>query len=197
MVYLEINKKNYNTRTPNLLEQLNKYLSNKNNKSFVLIYMEGCGPCNETRPEWSKLKNILSKSNNNKTIGVFSIDKDLVSKVSKLKEPNSFPTIRYITDSGNKVENYEDSDISKKDRSIDSFIEWIKDKSGEKNITKSETQSIKKTKTKTNRRQNGGTIKMRGGKWSLKYKRSINCNRPKGFSQRQHCKYGRKHKKIL
>lgn len=30
-----------------------------------------------------------------------------------------------------------------------------------------------------------------GGKWSLKYKKSINCNRPKGFSQRQHCKYGR------
>jgi hypothetical protein len=37
----------------------------------------------------------------------------------------------------------------------------------------------------------------RGGKWSLKYKKSINCRKPKGFSQRQHCKYGRKkgHKK--
>tara|TARA_Y100000992_G_C21255941_1_gene488522 strand:+ start:1377 stop:1598 length:222 start_codon:yes stop_codon:yes gene_type:complete len=34
----------------------------------------------------------------------------------------------------------------------------------------------------------------RGGKWSLKYKKSINCRRPKGFSQRQHCKYGRKKK---
>ncbi len=34
----------------------------------------------------------------------------------------------------------------------------------------------------------------KGGKWSLKYKRSINCRRPKGFSQRQHCKYGRKKK---
>ena len=33
-----------------------------------------------------------------------------------------------------------------------------------------------------------------GGKWSLKYKRSINCNRPKGFSQKQHCKYRRKTK---
>ena len=31
-----------------------------------------------------------------------------------------------------------------------------------------------------------------GGKWSMKYKKSINCNRPKGFSQKQHCKYGRK-----
>jgi len=25
-------------------------------------------------------------------------------------------------------------------------------------------------------------------KWSLKYKKSINCKRPKGFSQRQYCK---------
>ncbi len=30
-------------------------------------------------------------------------------------------------------------------------------------------------------------------KWSRKYKKSINCNRPKGFSQKQYCKYGRKH----
>ena len=29
-------------------------------------------------------------------------------------------------------------------------------------------------------------------KWSIKYKKSINCNHPKGFSQKQHCKYGRK-----
>lgn len=28
-------------------------------------------------------------------------------------------------------------------------------------------------------------------KWSQKYKRSINCNNPKGFSQRAHCQ-GRK-----
>jgi hypothetical protein len=34
-----------------------------------------------------------------------------------------------------------------------------------------------------------------GGKWSIKYKKSIDCNHPKGFSQKQHCKYGRKYKK--
>ena len=32
-------------------------------------------------------------------------------------------------------------------------------------------------------------------KWSLKYKKSINCKRPRGFSQRQYCKYGRKNLK--
>jgi len=25
----------------------------------------------------------------------------------------------------------------------------------------------------------------------MKYKKSINCNKPKGFSQKQHCKFGR------
>ena len=30
--------------------------------------------------------------------------------------------------------------------------------------------------------------------WSQKYKRSINCKRPRGFSQRQYCKYGRNKK---
>ena len=32
-------------------------------------------------------------------------------------------------------------------------------------------------------------------KWSIKYKRSINCNYSKGFSQKQHCKYGKTYKK--
>ena len=33
--------------------------------------------------------------------------------------------------------------------------------------------------------------KQKGGKWSSSYKKSINCKKPKGFSQRQYCKYGR------
>ena len=45
---------------------------------------------------------------------------------------------------------------------------------------KTKTKKIKKIKTKTKR------------KWSQKYKKSINCKRPKGFSQKQYCKYGRK-----
>ena len=32
---------------------------------------------------------------------------------------------------------------------------------------------------------------MKGGKWTKKYKKSINCKNPKGFSQKQYCKYGR------
>ena len=36
---------------------------------------------------------------------------------------------------------------------------------------------------------------MNGGKkWSKKYKRSINCSRPRGFSQRAHCAHRRRSK---
>lgn len=38
------------------------------------------------------------------------------------------------------------------------------------------------------------TRKKKGKGWSAKYKQSINCHRPKGFSQKQYCKYGRKRK---
>ena len=40
---------------------------------------------------------------------------------------------------------------------------------------------IQKKKNKTQKRH----------KWSQKYKKSINCNNPRGFSQKQYCKYGR------
>ncbi len=34
-------------------------------------------------------------------------------------------------------------------------------------------------------------MKNKTHKWSDKYKKSINCKRPRGFSQKQHCTYGR------
>ncbi len=42
---------------------------------------------------------------------------------------------------------------------------------------------MEKTKKKIKRRK----------RWSIKYKKSINCNHPKGFSQKQHCKYGKRY----
>jgi len=162
--------------------------------------MEGCGPCNETRPEWSKLKNVLSDDFLNKeNIVIVSIDKDLYGKLKNVKnEPRSFPTIRFMTNAGEKMQTYEDSEVSNKDRKIDSFVEWIKLKTGENDITTSEKNGgftplrIKKSTHKKHSKTGKKTRKLVGGKWSTKYKRSINCNRPKGFSQRQYCKYGRK-----
>jgi thiol-disulfide isomerase/thioredoxin len=186
MVYLEINRKNYNNGSPSLIDKLNNKLNNKSSKIFILFYMEGCGPCNATRPEWSKLKNVLSNDIlNDDEIVIVSIDQELTNKLKNIKsEPSSFPTMRFMTNAGENVENYEDSNISKKDRTIDSFVEWIQNK----------TDKHVKTKKLKNMRGGKKTKKKYGGKWSLKYKRSINCKRPKGFSQKQYCKYSRKNK---
>jgi hypothetical protein len=181
MVFLYINQKNYKKDGKNLVEELDKLMGKKDNKIFLLIFMEGCGPCAATRPEWAKLKNVLQDDFLNRDdIVVASIDHELCEQLKNLKsKPPSFPTMRFITGGGEDVENYEDSSIENKDRTVDSFVEWIKLKSlktGGKR--RSKTRKLRKNK--------------RGGKWSAKYKRSINCKRPKGFSQKQYCKYSRK-----
>ena len=159
-------------------EELNNHIKNGKHV-FVLFYMEGCGPCNATRPEWKKLENILN--NESDDVVIADIDQELLSKIDGLKsQPSGFPTMRYIK--GDVSEDYEDSSIDKKDRSVDSFVKWIKSKTSQSGGKK----RTYKRKTAKNRK----TVK-KGGKWSRKYKLSINCKKPKGFSQKQYCKYGR------
>jgi thiol-disulfide isomerase/thioredoxin len=163
MVFLHIDKSNALknvSSNDNPIKKLDNYIYNPNNKIFILIYMEGCGPCMNTRPEWEKLKSVLHKKFSNRNdIIIVDIDTDVVDKVKGIKsKPNSFPTIRFITNRGNTVENYEDSKVKEENRrTIDSFVEWIKIKTGENNITTSEVvpnkyKKIKKqTKVKSNK----------------------------------------------
>jgi hypothetical protein len=193
MVFIHIDNKNCMNGKCNMIKKLDTILGNKNTKTFLLIFMEGCGPCNATRPEWSKIKNVLSPNFlNRKDIVVAAIDNQLADKLENLKtKPTGFPTMRFITDSGNTSENYEDSNIIKKDRTIDSFMEWIHSKIGNTPPQKNTKKYNKRPNKRPNKTQKYNK-KQIAGKWSLKYKKSINCNRPKGFSQKQHCKYGRK-----
>ena len=185
MVFLYINQQNYKKDGKNLVEELDKLMGKKENKIFLLIFMEGCGPCAATRPEWAKLKNVLTDDLLNRDdIVVASIDHELCEQLKNLKsKPPSFPTMRFITGGGDDVENYEDSKVENKDRTVDSFVEWIKMKSNDKTGGKKQKGGKRKTRKLRNKK---------GGKWSTKYKRSINCKRPRGFSQKQYCKYGRK-----
>jgi len=197
MVFIHIDQKNCVNGDCDNIEKLESYLGNKNTKTFLLIFMEGCGPCNATRPEWSKIENVLSpKILNRKDIVIASIDNKLATKLKNLNtQPNSFPTMRFITNGGLNSENYEDSNITKKDRTIDSFMEWIHSKNINSNM-KSHNKYHNKSRNNFNKNNKNNKTnkygKQKGGKWSRKYKKSINCNRPKGFSQRQYCKYGRK-----
>jgi thiol-disulfide isomerase/thioredoxin len=102
----------------------------KNNKHvFIIIYMEGCGPCNATRPEWSKMAHTLQKQYaNNKEIAIIDLNKDLLPLVKNVGDVSGFPTMKYITDKGHTIESYEDSAVKNKDRSVDSFINWVESK---------------------------------------------------------------------
>jgi thiol-disulfide isomerase/thioredoxin len=171
------------------IEQFDKYIK-QGKQIFVLIYMEGCGPCNETRPEWKKIEHILeNKYKNNSNIVIADVDQELLSKIPSLKkQPSGFPTMLYICNKGNTIEDYEESNLKIKDRTIDSFIEWIETRINSKSQSGGRISKKKTRKVKTRK----GKAEKKGGKWSLKYKKSINCRKPKGFSQRQHCKYGKK-----
>lgn len=64
-------------------------------------------------------------------------------------------------------------------------LENIKIRKKKQRKTKKQIKTIIEKKYKKLKKQNGG-------KWTKKYKKSIDCKNPKGFSQKQYCKYGRK-----
>ena len=110
MIFITINSKDGDVK------ELNSFIE-QGKQIFILFYMEGCGPCNATRPEWKKIENILKKKyNQNQNILIAEVDQALISKIPLLKkQPSGFPTMFYITNNGNLLEDYEESDILLKD----------------------------------------------------------------------------------
>lgn len=197
--------KHANLSTKNI-EEINKDIEDGKHV-FVLIYMEGCGPCNATRPEWAKIKNMLDKKYKNKNdIIIVDVDSRVSSALKHVGDIDGYPTMKYISKNGAMVEAYENSSISKKDRSANSFVEWIESKmnnehhrsnSSNSSNSMSSPHALSKrletihARTHKKRRMH----RQKGGKWSLKYKRSINCKRPKGFSQKNYCARQKRHGK--
>ena len=63
-------------------------------------------------------------------------------------------------------------------------LDWHKGQFPDKKLTSKQHKTLIK---RSKRGKRLATIK-EGGGWSLKYKRSIDCKNPKGFSQKQYCK---------
>ena len=117
MIFLHINSKSNNAHL------FNQYIE-QGKQIFVLFYMEGCGPCNMTRPEWKKIENILSSTDTNNNIVVVDIDQEVSEELKYLQsKPIGFPTIRYIANKGKTSEDYNG------ERNIDAFMKWIQSKS--------------------------------------------------------------------
>lgn len=181
----------------NGIKELNGDIKNGKNV-YLLIYMEGCMPCNMVRPEWQKLESAFAKNKNtlHKDTVIADVEKENMSKLKLKHMPMGFPSIRMISD--NVEDDYTNG------RSAEAFVSWIDETAKKHSSQKKSKNSTRKQKPKkksasksknSTKKSNAKKQKpKKGGKWSLKYKRSINCKHPKGFSQKQHCKYGRKKK---
>ena len=183
IMYIDPSTKNVNS----LIKNLNKAIRS-NNHVFLFLFMEGCGHCVRTKPEWKKIPEHLHHPH--KDVILAEVDQALFSKLHGVgKEPMGYPCFRYIH--GSTIEDYENSDMASKDRTATSFSKWIEKKShmkgGDTNNGNNNNSTFIDPRLVFSR---GGSRKRKGkgGKWSLKYKKSINCRRPKGFSQKQHCK---------
>jgi thiol-disulfide isomerase/thioredoxin len=154
------------------VEKLNKYIE-QGKDVFILLYMEGCGPCEATRPEWAKIKSNLGEQyKDNNDVVIVDMNKDLAPLLNHIGSIDGFPTMKYINNKGDNIETYESSSIKNKDRSVDSFVNWIESK-----ITKvvdngspkklhsrlSKKKNLRSKKGKSRRSQKGGRRTRRRG----------------------------------
>ena len=164
--------------------EVNNYVE-KGADVFMLIYMEGCGPCNATRPEWAKLESALqSQYKNNNRLIIVSVNSKVVDSVKHIGDINGFPTILYLSQNGKKMEQFESSSIKDKQRNVDCFMNWVESHVGNV-VSESSHQDVLKRITKRrsyikgqsrNKRRQSGKLKSRNRRHQSKTK-SRNYNR--------------------
>jgi len=148
----------------NTSKEVDDLIKNKKHV-FILIYMEGCGPCNAARPEWSKMTSALNHQYaKNDDVVIIDMNKDLLPYVKNVGSVEGFPTMKYITNNGNTIESYEDSSIKNKDRSSDSFINWVESKILKNKVISESPMSSSQNVYKRIRKSHSKSNKSRGGK---------------------------------
>ena len=188
MPVIHIPSKMNQTKMKDYASTINKFLKSGKN-AFVLIYMDGCGPCMNTHPKWLELESDFKDQDD---IGVFDIEMSNLGEINHeglKRNIAGYPTMRHVH--GDSASEYEKCENISHDRTHESFVDWINKMSSKK---KSSMRGGGRSRAKVGRRTKRAKRSKRisgGRKWSLKYKRSINCRRPRGFSQRQYCR-GRK-----
>jgi hypothetical protein len=178
MPVIHIPSKMNQTKMKDNASAMNKFLKSGKD-AFVLIYMDGCGPCMNTHPKWLELESDFKDQDN---IGVFDIEMSNLGEINHeglKRNIAGYPTMRHVH--GDSASEYEKCENISHDRTHESFVEWINKMSSKKKSSMRGGSRARKTSKR---------VKRAGGrrKWSLKYKRSINCRRPRGFSQRQYCR---------
>jgi len=116
---------------------------------FLFVFMDGCGPCNQTIPEWDALKPHASKFEN---VSLARVNNTLFENLKNAgKEPAGYPTLRYIKNG--KAEEFENSGLSNMKRDKGSFLKWIESKASSKSKNKSKSKSKSKVGGRSRKRK--------------------------------------------
>ena len=97
--------------------------------TFVMFYMNGCGPCNQTKPLWmetAKYFNGLKIPSKKQKEGLIicAIESKFANLINK--DINGYPTFCYYLNG-----QLQPNDNFKAERSVQEFVNWI-NKAGEK-----------------------------------------------------------------
>ena len=141
--------------TQDELIQMLKEGHKKGQHCFVLIYLVGCGPCNMTKPGWKKVAREYNYHDDNKGIVMVHIDQTNLDKINPIVgnyNISGFPTMLYVHK--NKVIPYENSNIKNKNRTAESFKEWINSYLGNGNSQSNSHSTRSSSRSKSNNKLN-------------------------------------------
>jgi len=82
----------------------------KDGNWMVLYYAEWCGHCKTMKPEWQKVVNKMSKSNN---VNVAEVESEHIPELAHKPKVDGFPSIK-MYNKGKEVSNYEDERVADK-----------------------------------------------------------------------------------
>ena len=154
-------------------------VKNNQNKNYTLKQLES--DLKSKQKYIDRSKGYLQDSIERKKKGmkfITSIIKKAFNKEIHIEQISTNPIVKEIYGKFKRVNKYRKDTAGK--------IEQLSE-DNKKEINKYFGGKGGKRRRKTRKRKSN-----KKRRWSAKYKRSINCRRPKGFSQKQYCKYGRK-----
>ena len=158
--------------------------------AFILVYMEGCGPCGQVRPEWEKIYEDKPFLNTlDPRVVMADIDHTVLANKDLIKDPpNAFPNIRKITSTSDPSKQmYEEYNGNRRSDDIKNWIiTSLKDSS-------LKTPSLKKSALKKS--TNHHNSYSFGGGSSKKTKRLKNKNKNKNKNKKSKNKKSKNKKK--
>lgn len=118
----------FNDNKPKILTEA-EIMELKNKHGVVLFYMDGCGHCENMKPDWNKLIDELKDKYKDEIIlgAIESSDMDMFKKSGISPSVSGFPTILYF-----HPNNITRHDMYNGDRSYEDLKKWILDKKDRK-----------------------------------------------------------------